>query len=47
MATLSQVYLEWEQQTKQQAKLEGIEQGLEQGIEQGQRSLILRRLPVA
>jgi len=31
MATLSQAYLEWEQQTRQQ--------GVEQGIEQGERSL--------
>jgi hypothetical protein len=36
MATLSQVYLEWEQRTRQK--------GIEQGIEQGERSLIFRLL---
>jgi len=39
MTTLSQVYLEWEQQTQQQARQEGIEQGIER-----ERSLILRLL---
>jgi hypothetical protein len=36
MATLSQAYLEWEQQTEQR--------GIERGIERGERSLILRQL---
>jgi hypothetical protein len=32
---LSQVYLEWEKQTKRLGIAEGIEQGLERGIDQG------------
>ena len=36
MATLSQAYLEWEQQTRQQ--------GIEQGCEQGEKRIILRLL---
>lgn len=40
MTTLSQAYLEWEQQTEQR----GIERGRQEGIEQGEKSLILRQL---
>ena len=39
MATLSQAYLEWEQQTEQR----GVERGRQEGIERS-RSLVLRQL---
>lgn len=44
MATLSQAYLEWEQQTEQRGVERGRQEGMERGIEQGERSLILRLL---
>jgi hypothetical protein len=43
MVTLSQAYLEWEQQTEQRGLQQGLERGLERGLEQ-ERSLIFRLL---
>jgi hypothetical protein len=37
---LSQVYLEWEKQTKRLALEEGIEEGVEQGLQQERRAAI-------
>lgn len=42
LMTLSQAYLEWEQQTERR----GREQGIEQGIEQGQRLVVENLLKV-
>lgn len=44
MATLSQAYLEWEQQTEQRGIERGRQEGIEQGSWQEARSLILRLL---
>jgi hypothetical protein len=48
MATLSQAYLDWEQQTKQQGIQQGIQQGRQEGIQEGAQrtaqTLILRLL---
>jgi hypothetical protein len=40
LMALSQVYLEWEKQTKRLGVAEGLEQGIEQGLEQERRSTI-------
>jgi predicted transposase YdaD len=43
MATLSQAYLEWEQQTEQRGLEQSLQQGLQQGL-QRERALVLRLL---